>query len=445
MGNKQEELEATVLLERYDIVALTETWWDESYNWSVGIEGCKLFRRDRRGRRGGGVTLYVKEWIECEEMSPKPSPESDEEIVESLWLVEEPTRREALLDIVQTNKEGLVDDIQVGGNLGCSNHGKIEFRIVGSTHKPISRTETLDFRRANFDLFKKLLGEITSDKALEGQAQDPQNLEESEKVWTKEAFPLVKEDQVKEQLSELDTHKSMGPDRMHPRVLREPAEVVAEPLSIIFERSWRTGKVPEDWSQANVIPVFKKGKKEDLGNYRPVSLTSMSGKMMEQLVLGIISKHMEEKKAIRNNKVGEEERGGGGGCSRRWTRDSPAACGGDQGEAGCLPQHGGLHRNRYPHFSCGGSSAGVGRDALKDAAACGEPTQVEASGMTCGLRRRAYTGAGFLAGNVAHGESKLEQSVPEGLHLVERTHAGAVHEELQPVGRFHVGAVHEGL
>ncbi|PKU27523.1 nipped-b-like protein [Limosa lapponica baueri] len=61
MGNKQEELEAIMLLERYDIVAITETWWDESYNWSVGIEGYKLFRRDRRGRRHGGVALYVKE------------------------------------------------------------------------------------------------------------------------------------------------------------------------------------------------------------------------------------------------------------------------------------------------------------------------------------------------------------------------------------------------
>ncbi|PKU36968.1 hypothetical protein llap_12730 [Limosa lapponica baueri] len=84
MGNKQEELEATVLLESYDTVAITETWWDESYNWSVAIEGYKLFRRDRQGRRGRGVALYVKEWIECEEMSLKPSLGSDEERVESL-------------------------------------------------------------------------------------------------------------------------------------------------------------------------------------------------------------------------------------------------------------------------------------------------------------------------------------------------------------------------
>ncbi|PKU41029.1 rna-directed dna polymerase from mobile element jockey-like [Limosa lapponica baueri] len=88
--------------------------------------------------------------------------------------------------------------------------------------------------------------------------QESQTLEVTEKVWMKEDFPLVEEDQVREQLSKLDIHKSMGPDRMHRRVLRELAEVIAEPFSIIFERSWR---------KASVTPVFKKGKKEDLGNY----------------------------------------------------------------------------------------------------------------------------------------------------------------------------------
>ncbi|PKU35648.1 rna-directed dna polymerase from mobile element jockey- hypothetical protein [Limosa lapponica baueri] len=131
--------------------------------------------------------------------------------------------------------------------------------------------------------------------------REPQTLEATEKVWTKEDFPLVGEYQVREQFSKLDIRKSMGPEGMNPRVLRELAEVIDGPLSIIFERSWRTGEVPEDWRKANVIPVFKKGKKEDPGNYRLVSLTSIPGKMMERLFLGIISKHMEEKKAIRSS------------------------------------------------------------------------------------------------------------------------------------------------
>ncbi|KGL79050.1 hypothetical protein N309_01265, partial [Tinamus guttatus] len=109
--------------------------------------------------------------------------------------------------------------------------------------------------------------------------------------------PWVEEDWVREHLRNLDTHKSMGPDGMHLRVLRELAEVISKPLSIIFERSWRTGEVPEDW-KANVTPVFKKGKKEDPGNYRPVSLTSVPGKVRERLILAVVSRHMEDKKVL---------------------------------------------------------------------------------------------------------------------------------------------------
>ncbi|PKU49337.1 rna-directed dna polymerase from mobile element jockey- hypothetical protein [Limosa lapponica baueri] len=90
----------------------------------------------------------------------------------------------------------------------------------------------------------------------------------------------------------------MGPDGLHPRVLRELADVIAKLLSIIFEKSWKTGEVPERWRKANVMLVFKKGKKENPGNYRPVSLTSIPGKLMDQLILDVISKHVEEKKVI---------------------------------------------------------------------------------------------------------------------------------------------------
>jgi len=51
---------------------------------------------------------------------------------------------------------------------------------------------------------------------------------------------------VRDHLSNLGTRRSMGPDGMHPRVLKELVDVIADLLSIISERSWRTGEVPED-------------------------------------------------------------------------------------------------------------------------------------------------------------------------------------------------------
>ncbi|XP_053919748.1 uncharacterized protein LOC128851843 [Cuculus canorus] len=79
MGNKKEELEAIVGQGDYDVVAIMETWWDNSYKWSAAIGGYKLFRR-RKGRRGGGVALYVRECFDTVKLS------YSEEGTECLWV-----------------------------------------------------------------------------------------------------------------------------------------------------------------------------------------------------------------------------------------------------------------------------------------------------------------------------------------------------------------------
>ena len=142
---------------------------------------------------------------------------------------------------------------------------------------------------------------VFSERALPPESQA---LEVNERVWGMGDFPLVREEVVCECLGNIKVHKSLGPDGVHPQVLRELLEVVAEPLSVIYQRSWRTGEVPEDWRTASVSPVFKKGKKEDLGNYRPVSLTYVPGKVMEQLVLDAISRQLGEQEVIRSTQHG---------------------------------------------------------------------------------------------------------------------------------------------
>jgi len=82
MGNKQDELEAIVLLESYNLIAITETWWDESHDWNVALDVYWLFRRDRRRRRGGGIALYIKKTLQSEELSLK----NNHQQVKSLWV-----------------------------------------------------------------------------------------------------------------------------------------------------------------------------------------------------------------------------------------------------------------------------------------------------------------------------------------------------------------------
>ncbi|KAF1484442.1 hypothetical protein FQV17_0012354, partial [Megadyptes antipodes antipodes] len=111
--------------------------------------------------------------------------------------------------------------------------------------------------------------------------------------------PIIQEEAVNDLLCHLDAHKSMGPDGIHPRVLRELVEELAKPLSIIYQQSWLTGEVPDDWRLANVTPIYKKGRKEDPGNYRPVSLTSVPGKIMERFILRALTGHERDSQGIR--------------------------------------------------------------------------------------------------------------------------------------------------
>uniref|UniRef100_A0A670HPH4 Gypsy retrotransposon integrase-like protein 1 n=1 Tax=Podarcis muralis TaxID=64176 RepID=A0A670HPH4_PODMU len=102
----------------------------------------------------------------------------------------------------------------------------------------------------------------------------------------------------------VDAYLSPGPDELHPRVLKELADVISEPLAVIFENSWRTGEVPADWRRANVVPIFKKGKREDPNNYRPVSLTSIPGKILEQIIKQTVCEHLERNVVITNSQHG---------------------------------------------------------------------------------------------------------------------------------------------
>ena len=97
---------------------------------------------------------------------------------------------------------------------------------------------------------------------------------------------------VKAKLAKLKISKSTGPDHMHPRVLKELGSVISSPLSLIFQTSFTTGTVPEDWKTANITAIHKKGDKRAADNYRPISLTSVVCKVMESIISDALVNHM---------------------------------------------------------------------------------------------------------------------------------------------------------
>ena len=90
-----------------------------------------------------------------------------------LQAIEEPTRRGAVLDLVLTNREGLVGNVTLQGSLCCSDHEMVEFDILRTVRRVCSKLTALDFKRADFGLWRSLLRKVPWDKALEGRgAQD---------------------------------------------------------------------------------------------------------------------------------------------------------------------------------------------------------------------------------------------------------------------------------
>jgi len=118
--------------------------------------------------------------------------------------------------------------------------------------------------------------------------------------WESKVPPTVRQDQVHDHLRNLNIRKSVGPHEMHPRVLRELADIIAKTLLMLFEKSWQSGEVPDDWKKRSFALIFQKGGKEDPGNYQHVSLISVPGRVMEQILL----RHMENRRVIRDRQHG---------------------------------------------------------------------------------------------------------------------------------------------
>lgn len=97
---------------------------------------------------------------------------------------------------------------------------------------------------------------------------------------------------VEAKLKSLRVTGSPGPDGMHSRILQETASTIATPLARLFRRSLDSGVLPDDWKKGLVVPIFKKGSKQDPSNYRPISLTSIPCKILEAILREGIMDHL---------------------------------------------------------------------------------------------------------------------------------------------------------
>ena len=102
---------------------------------------------------------------------------------------------------------------------------------------------------------------------------------------------------VRKELLKLNIFKSMGPDNIHPKVLKALADdnSFVNALTLLFRKCNESGELPEVWKSASVVGLFKKGAKTDPLNYRPVSLTCIICKVYEKFIRSHILEFLESR------------------------------------------------------------------------------------------------------------------------------------------------------
>ena len=98
------------------------------------------------------------------------------------------------------------------------------------------------------------------------------------------SFAEISLESVLETLKSINPNKATGPDNIPNKILKMAAEILSPSLSAIFNRSLSMGIYPDDWKMARVLPIFKSGDKDDIGNYRPISIISAFAKVFGRLV-----------------------------------------------------------------------------------------------------------------------------------------------------------------
>ena len=92
----------------------------------------------------------------------------------------------------------------------------------------------------------------------------------------------------------LNINKTHGHDEISIRMIKICDEALVKPLSLIYSNCIDTGVFPDIWKKSNIVPVYKRGDKQIIDNYIPISLLPICGKILEKILLNLIYEFLEE-------------------------------------------------------------------------------------------------------------------------------------------------------
>ena len=94
----------------------------------------------------------------------------------------------------------------------------------------------------------------------------------------------IEEFEVFTALSNLDSNKATGPDNIGPKILKQCATFITQPIHYLFNLILSYSMIPKEWKTHQIVPVFKSGDKSLVQNYRPISLLCNIFKILEHII-----------------------------------------------------------------------------------------------------------------------------------------------------------------
>ena len=110
-------------------------------------------------------------------------------------------------------------------------------------------------------------------------------------------FKHVNESTVLEYIQNLKQGKSAGPDKIPTTILKDAADFICKPLTMIFNSSSKLGTFPDRWKIARITSIYKSGAKDDTNNYRPISILSVLSKLYEKIAHDQLIDFLQSKKS----------------------------------------------------------------------------------------------------------------------------------------------------
>ncbi|UYV63814.1 hypothetical protein LAZ67_2005741 [Cordylochernes scorpioides] len=225
---KLEEIMEKAEKQRIQIIALQETKLNEKYN--LKYKNYNILRKDRN-KEEGGLAFLIK----------------------NLYY----------------------EDIAIN----IPNTSDLEAQEISTKTKTSSIKEKFwNFKKANWNLYQQ--------NTNEDFRKTPTRIKDLEQNWISFKNTIIKAAKVSIPRENNDLNKTPGPDGIHGQMISNLGKNGKERLLDIFNNSWKTGKLPQDWKTATIIPIKKLDKSaDDPKNYRPISLTSICSKLMEKIIL----------------------------------------------------------------------------------------------------------------------------------------------------------------